>query len=139
MLAWSKLYVYSLDMDENSLQELEAKRSALLRQLGRIKPFVEGSIAEIYSKCGSAGCRCQKGQKHRSVRLCRKEKGKSQAIYVPRGLESQVLEWNEEHKRLKVLLKEISALSEQIIRGYVKSKRSRLKPKDLRILKGGRK
>jgi len=73
------------------------------------------------------------------VRLCRKEKGKSQAIYIPVDLENEVRQWNEEHKRIKALLKEISLLSEQIIRGYVKNKRSQLKKKDLRILKGGKK
>jgi hypothetical protein len=125
-------------MVEISLQELEAKRSALLRQLGRVKPFVEGSIATIHSECGSKNCRCHRGEKHRSVRLCRKEKGKSQAIYIPVDLEEDVRRWNEEHKRLKALLKEISLFSEQIIRSYVKDKKKRLKPKDLRILKGGR-
>ncbi|MFH2001352.1 MAG: DUF6788 family protein [Planctomycetota bacterium] len=126
-------------MVEIFLQELKAKRSALLRQLGRVKPFVEGSLAEIHSECGTKNCRCHQGQKHRSVRLCRKETGKSQAIYVPRDLEEEVRQWNEEHKRIKALLKEISLLSEQIIRGYVKNQRSGLKPKDLKVLRGGRK
>lgn len=124
-------------MAEISLQELKAKRSALLRQLGRIKPFVEGSIAEIHSECGTKNCRCHRGEKHRSVRLCRKEKGKSQAIYIPVDLEEDVRQWNDEHKRLKALLKEISLLSEQIIRFHVKDKKRRLKKKDLKILKGG--
>jgi len=126
-------------MTELSLHELEAKRSALIRQLGRVKPFVEGSISEIHSVCGTKSCRCHRGEKHRSVRLCRKEKQKSQAIYIPVDLENEVRQWNEEHKRIKALLKEISLLSEQIIRGYVKNKRSKLKKKDLRILKGGKK
>lgn len=126
-------------MTEISLRELEAKRSALLRQLGRTKPLVEGSLAEIHSECSTKNCRCHRGEKHRSVRLCRKEKGKSQAIYVPVDLEEEVRRWNEEHKRTKALLKEISSLSEQIIRGYIKNKRARLKPKDLKVLKGGRK
>ncbi len=107
-----------------TLIELEARRAALLKQLGRIGPLVEGSLAVSNRKCGSPKCRCATGDRHRYLMLCRKELGRSQAITVPVDLHETVRAWNAEHKRVKALLKEISGLSEQIIRGYVAAKRA---------------
>lgn len=75
-------------------------------------------------KCGSAACECARGVvKHRALILCKKVAGRSVATYVPRDLWEKVREWNREHKRLKKVLKEISAINEQIIRQHVQDKR----------------
>jgi len=75
-------------------------------------------------KCGSAACECARGVvKHRAMILCKKVAGRSVATYVPKDLWEQVREWNREHKRLKKVLKEMSAINEQIIRLYVQNKR----------------
>ena len=75
-------------------------------------------------KCGSATCECAKGvTKHRAMILCKKVNGRSVATYVPKDLWEQVQDWNREHKRLKKVLKELSAIGEQIIRRHVQDKR----------------
>jgi hypothetical protein len=107
-----------------SMKELEARRSALLRQLARVGPLVEGSLATVDRKCGTPSCRCHHGgPRHRQVALRRRQDGRSHSTHVPKQLEETVRQWNEEHKRVKRLLKEISALSEQIIRSYVSSRK----------------
>lgn len=119
------------------MRELEARRKALLRQLGRTKPLVEGSLSVVNRKCGKVECKCHHGgEGHRQVSLCKKVAGRSHATYVPRDLEKQVRRWNQEHKRVKQLLKEISDLSEQIIRTYVSSRKKAKKKPDLRVVKG---
>ena len=57
--------------------------------------------------------------------MCKKIAGRSHATHVPKELEAQVRAWNEEHKRIKALLKDISAISEQIIRGFVQERKTR--------------
>ena len=126
-------------MENISIRELEARRKALLRQLGRTGPLVEGSLATVNRKCGTPTCKCHHGgERHRQVSLCKKVAGRSHTTHVPKDLEETVRCWNEEHKRVKKLLKEISALSEQIIRSYVSSRRAAKKKPSLRVLKGPR-
>lgn len=54
--------------------------------------------------------------------LCKKVRGRSHATYIPRGMQDEVRRWNDEHKRVKKLLKQLSDINEQIIRSHVKSK-----------------
>jgi len=111
-------------MNTKTTQELEAQRAVLLRQLRLAGPMIEGSIAMPSRKCGSATCECAHGvTKHRAMILCKKVSGRSVATYVPKDLWEQVQQWNREHKRLKKVLKEMSAINEQIIRLHVQDKR----------------
>ena len=117
-----------------NMYELEAKRAALLKQLGQVGPLVEGSLAVSNRKCGNPTCRCASGERHRYLMLCRKDQGRSKILTVPKDLHETVTAWNAEHKRVKTLLKAISALSEQIIHGYVKAKRAALRQEQLQLL-----
>ena len=119
---------------KEKIPELEAKRSALLKQLGQIGPLVEGSLAVSNRKCGYPNCHCVHGERHRYLMLCRKEQGRSKTLTVPRDLHEQVTAWNAEHKRVKALLKAISGLSEQIIHGYVTAKRAARQQAQLQLL-----
>lgn len=111
-------------MKNKSTRELEAQRSVLLRQLRKAGPIIEGSIATPSRKCGSASCECAQGvTKHRAMILCKKVNGKSVANYIPKDLWEKVREWNQEHKKIKRILKQISDINEQIIRNYVTDKR----------------
>jgi hypothetical protein len=111
-------------MNTKSTQELEAQRAVVLRQLRRAGPMIEGSIAMPSRKCGSATCECAQGvTKHRAMILCKKVNGRSVATYVPKAMWKQVQDWNREHKRIKKVLKEMSAINEQIIRRHVQDKR----------------
>ena len=123
-------------MNTQSTRELEAQRAVLLRQLRRASPMIEGSIAMPPRKCGSATCECARGvTKHRAMILCKKVNGRSVATYVPKDLWEQVRDWNREHKRIKRVLKEMSDITEQIIRRHVQDKRhDRNVRRSLRVL-----
>lgn len=116
------------------MAEFEARRSALLRQLRSAGPLVGGSLATVHRKCSTLTCKCHRGEKHRQVNLSKKVKGKSHTTHVPKALEETVRQWNEEHKRIKGLLNEISEISEQIIRGYVKSRKRTTQKTVLRMV-----
>jgi hypothetical protein len=108
-----------------TVEELEARRALLLKQLGRCGPLIEGSLAVVHRKCGTPACQCHvdESRRHRQTMLCRKVEGRSYSTHIPKDLEETVREWNEEFKRAKGLLKEISDLGEQIVRGYAASRR----------------
>jgi len=57
--------------------------------------------------------------------LCKKVKGRSHATHIPKDLEEEVRAWNDEYKRIKELLKDISAISEQIIRRHVQERKAK--------------
>ncbi|MEI6972617.1 MAG: DUF6788 family protein [bacterium] len=124
-------------MKNISKAELEARRSVLLRQLRTVGPLIEGSLATVKRKCGTPGCRCAQGEPHEAVILCRKVLGKSYATYIPRELREEVRSWNDEHKRVKKLLKLVSQINEQIVRLYGAEKRRSAKTKaSLRVIDG---
>jgi len=122
-------------MNKKPTVELEAQRLVLLRQLRQAGPLVEGSIAMVARKCGSPSCPCAQGvAKHQAMILCKKVQGRSVATYVPKDLWSQVREWNREHKKIKRVLKELSAIGEQLIRNHVGDRRRRAPRPSLRLL-----
>lgn len=111
-------------MKQQPTVELEAQRSVLLRQLRQAGPLVEGSIALVARKCGSPNCPCAQGVvTHQAMILCKKVAGRSVATYVPKDLWEQVRAWNAEHKKIKRVLKDLSAIGEQIIRNHVGEQR----------------
>ncbi len=109
--------------------ELETRRSYLIRELkNQIGPLIEGSIAILNRRCPSPGCHCHKGEPHKAMLVCKKVDGKSYSTYVPVALHEEVRRWNERHKQVKELLKAVSDIGEQIIRGYHKSRGGVIKP-----------
>ena len=117
-------YTIAHYMKPKPTRELEAQRAVLVRQLRQAGPLIEGSIALVSRKCGSPSCPCAQGvATHQAMILCKKVNGRSVATYVPKALWEQVREWNVEHKKIKRVLKELSAIGEQIIRNHVSDQR----------------
>jgi len=103
---------------------LERKRGSLIKELANIGPFVDGSIAKVKRRCGNKNCKCYlKGEKHESYYLMYKEKGVTKAVYIPVDMEEEVREWNDNYKKLKEIVAEITKANKEIIRRYVKEKK----------------
>ena len=108
-----------------STRELEAQRAVLLKQLRRAGPTLGGSLTTVPRRCGTPTCQCMRGgPAHEAVILCKKVKGRSVAMHIPKDLHEQARRWNQEHKKIKRVLNEISQINEQIIRQYVSEKRA---------------
>jgi len=86
-------------------------------------PFVAASLVAFRRKCGRPGCHCQTGEAHLGHHLTFKEKGKTRSVYVPLDLLPEVLQWVQEYKRIKPLLRQISQLAMARIRAHTNSKR----------------
>lgn len=103
---------------------LERKRGSLIKKLSGIGPFVDGSMVVVKRRCGNKRCKCYlKDQKHESYYLHYKEKGVTKAVYIPVDYEDTVRGWNDNYKKLKEIVKEISETNKEIIKRHVKEKR----------------
>lgn len=108
-----------------SIGVLTARRDARIRELASAGPLLQGSLAQIAVTCGNPACRCARGEKHRSHILTRKVNGRTCSLYIPVDLVGEVSAWVGEHRRVKKLLQEISALNRRIIRAHVGARRAR--------------
>src|ERR1700752_2345689 len=49
----------------DSTPTLRQRRQALVKQLGRLEPFIlRGSLIERFKRCGKPGCKCAQGPGH---------------------------------------------------------------------------
>lgn len=111
-------------MRNQSIATLQVQREALLKRLARIGPLVQGSYCTVKVKCGKPGCRCSRGEPHQACVLTRKVRGKTVTTHVPRDLRSEVEAWAGQYRQVMKLIRDISALSERIIRMHVRTSRA---------------
>jgi len=97
-----------------------------LAALGKMQPFIVGSLVKIQRRCGNPNCRCaREGPKHPAHLLTTKVNGKTRAIYVPVDMVEEVRQWCRQYRDIKADIKEISECCEQLIRLHDKEKRTR--------------
>jgi len=97
-----------------------------LKKLTSHSPILAASCVVVRVRCCRPSCRCQRGGLlHHAQRLTYKDRGKTHSVHVPKDLAEDVQAWIAEHQRLKVLLKEIHALSVALVRTHVRHRRRR--------------
>ncbi len=79
--------IYMSIHDKNDRQELSRLRQRLRRLIDRLEraleasydrsPMIKGTVYELARKCGTPGCRCARGELHRSMALSWSEEGKT--------------------------------------------------------------
>jgi hypothetical protein len=95
-------------------------REAYRRELGSLGLFIEGSLCKIR----------RPGRKPPAWQLTFKQAGKTRTVYVPAELVPEVQLWAKEFKRLKRLVRKITAQNLAIIRRHTAARRaeSRARP-----------
>jgi hypothetical protein len=102
-----------------SLNRHQKLQASYLEQIGKVGPFVEGSLCEFK----------RAGRKSSSWHLTYKLKAKTHTVYVPVDLVKEVRKWTQEYRRLKQLIRKETAQSLAIIHGHTGSRRAaRRKP-----------
>jgi hypothetical protein len=93
-----------------SLSPAERKLYSALHQILRSPGLLRGSLVEMRRSCGKKACRCQKDrrQRHRSLYLGLKLKGKQHMVYVPRDWEDRVREWVDRYQEIRDVLEKLS-------------------------------
>jgi hypothetical protein len=103
--------------DAKEMAEIVKRRFAVWREVVRAGDFVRGSVTVLRRPCTYAGCRlCREGKRHPATYLSLKEKGRTQLIYLPKGLIAQAKQWVAEWRRLEALLREMSKTNAQMLR-----------------------
>ncbi len=88
-----------------------------LKKLAPTSPVLAASYGTYRHRCSKPSCRCHHGGPlHQGQHLTFKENGKTRSVYVPKELLPEVRTWLAEHRRLKILLKEIHQLSVALLR-----------------------
>jgi hypothetical protein len=102
-----------------SLSDLEAARSRLLKQFLGLGDFRPGTLTGRPHRCGKPNCHCANpdGVGHAQLRLLRKVKGKSvsESFPTPAAFHKAAREVNEFH-RFQSLGAELTAINERICR-----------------------
>jgi len=102
----------------------ERRSASLLRRLGRVGPFVAGTLSCVPHRCGNPRCKCARGQGAPAWRLTYKDKQqKTVTVYVPVGMLEEVRQWVENYRALKSLVSEISGAQLNRVRLHVREKR----------------
>lgn len=93
------------------------------KQLQAKSPVLAASLVTIRRACGNPNCRCARGKKHLGHYLTWKVKAKTHTAYVPVDLLPQAMQWTQEHRRLKQLVRELTQLSLALIQTHVTAQR----------------
>ncbi len=107
---------YTADMKihyppQTRYRELQSKT---LREIGKVGPFVEGSLCEFK----------RAGRKSSSWHLTFKVKNKTRTVYVPVDLVKEVQEWTKTYRRLKQLIRKETKLSLAVIHRHAAGRRA---------------
>ena len=102
---------------------LRQRRQALVKQLGRLEPFIlRGSLIERFKRCGKPGCKCADGPGHGpkyylSVSL---PGARPEMDYVPVEYSQQVSEYLHNFQQVRQLLEQICNINRELLRRRVK-------------------
>lgn len=107
----------------DSVAALRQRRQALVKQLGRLEPFIlRGSLIERFKRCGKAGCKCAQGPGHGpKYYLSISQPGaRPQMDYVPTQYIQQVSEYLHNFQQVRQMLEQICNLNRELLRRRVR-------------------
>ena len=68
-----------------ALRRLAEELPQLVEPMLGDRPLIKGSVYEIKRRCGKSGCRCTRGELHKSMVLSASEQGRTKLRVIPRG------------------------------------------------------
>ena len=103
------------------------------------RPVIRGSVYEFKRKCGKPGCKCARGELHRSMVVSASEKGKTKLRVIPRGslveVESKVRRYQklrrartrlvEVHKKILQVMDDMEAMRREEVPSPIKKRSPR--------------
>lgn len=100
------------------LQTLIEGRQRLLQRMEGLSEMVDGSIVQIFRRCGKAGCKCETGEKHGPAwaLLYKNDEGRTQMVYIGRGGLTEARRRRKMYDQFKALTKKILDVNRQILK-----------------------
>lgn len=110
-------------MFEPGYAMLDRKRSAILKRMVKVGPFIMATPTYLRVRCGNPDCKCAKNKKdrHEKLHLSWRDAEGNGTAYVPVDLHKEVLEWVENYWKIKGMMKEMTDISRQMIKIYAKT------------------
>ena len=102
---------------------LERRRQGILKKMGQVGAFIMATPTPLMVRCGRPGCPCEKdkAKRHEKLHLSWKDAQGSGTAYVPKDLQEEVIKWVENYWKVKEYMKEMTAISRQMIKMYAKT------------------
>ena len=95
-------------VSRNRFAPQERSARSRLAQLLHDHEVIRGSVVSMARRCGKAGCRCNRGEKHVSLYLSVKIEGKRRMVYIPAHLEDEVRRRVEAYREVQRLTQVVS-------------------------------
>jgi hypothetical protein len=102
----------------DSLLLLEKERKRLLKRLIKEHEVAQGSVSEVYRKCGNPRCHCTSGPGHRQVLFLFKDENEQRrrCKLVRRADEKRLLRAGEAYRHFRADLQRLRAIEQEEIR-----------------------
>ena len=109
-------------VSRNRFGQDERSARSRLAQLLHGNDIIRGSVVSMARRCGKSGCRCSQGEKHVSLYLSVKIKGKRRLVYIPASLEEEVRSRVDAYREVERLTQ---VVSEECVNRVLELKRER--------------
>lgn len=105
-------------MKEKSTLTLRRRRKTLIKKLPSLEAVLRGSIIERYKRCGKPGCKCAETRGHgpKYYLSVSKPKQKPEMDYIPLDYQSQVTEYIDNFRQIKIILEELCEINRELIK-----------------------
>lgn len=106
------------DIEKATTRVLRQRRKRLVGRLPPLESVLPGSLIERYKRCGKPGCKCAQGAGHGPKYYLSVSRSGStpQMDYVPCEYQQQVLEYVENYRQARDVLKQICAINRELLR-----------------------
>lgn len=111
--------------DPSTRQELSRLRQRLRRLIERLErilqpahersPMIKGTVYELARKCGTPGCRCARGELHRSMVLSWSEGGKTRLKSLKPEQVEEVRRKSKVYARFRRSRADVTRISQEIL------------------------
>jgi len=113
-------------MNPKHLQRLQRQRNKLTEQIGKVGPFIRGSVVLLRRPCTHPNCRkCRSGEKHPGLYLSVSTKGKTRLFYLPKAIQDKAKRWSENYRRLQGLLEGLHEINRKLLLAEAKRRKNR--------------
>lgn len=109
-------------VSRNRFARKERSARSRLAQLLHDHEVICGSVVTMARRCGKARCRCEQGEKHVSLYLSVKIRGKRRMVYIPAQLEQEVRRCVDAYREVQRLTQ---VVSEACVNRVLERKRER--------------
>jgi hypothetical protein len=108
--------LYIIGMSKKKASPTE-RRDALLAEMASLRGLLNGSLVQRYSTCSRKSCACHTGRRHGPrLYLAATGEGGQRQTYVPAALAARAKEGVAQGRRLRAIVREVTALNLLLLR-----------------------